>query len=135
MLSAIVGVVALHAADNGKPEDPSAPLREPRPVAITAGKNLWRTSVAALAVSDVMDVRSSWGKRESNPVLSGGGSQFGCRGALIKIGIQGGVIAVEYLMLRHRPSKGVYRAFTVINFGGASLTGAAAIHNYQLPQR
>jgi hypothetical protein len=54
---------------------------------------------------------------------------------LIKVVVQSSVIALEYLILYRRPSKGIYRAFSLINFGGASLTGAAAIHNYGVPQR
>jgi hypothetical protein len=135
MLSVIVGVVVMHASDNGKTGDASALPRESRPVAAPTGKILWRTSLVALAVSDAVDVHSSWGRGELNPVLSSGGGQFGYQGALIKMGIQGGVIAVEYLMLHRRPSKGLYRAFSLVNFGGSSATGAAAIHNYRLTKR
>ena len=56
------------------------------------------------------------------------------QGALIKLGIQGGIVGIEYLVLRRRPSKQLFRAVSIINFGDAAVTGAIAAHNYGIPR-
>ena len=88
-----------------------------------AGKNLWRASVAALAVANAMDARTSWGKYELNPNLSGKNGKFGREGALIKLGIVSGMFVVESLVLRHKASKRIYRGLALVNFCSASVTG------------
>lgn len=95
-------------------------------------KNLWRVSVGALALANVLDVHSSWGKRELNPNLANGTGTFGREGALLKAGIEGGAFLLEYLMLRRRPSKEMWRGLALVNFGNASLTGVVAGRNYRI---
>ena len=107
---------------------------EPRPTHI-AGKNLWRVSLVALAAANVMDADSSWGKHELNPNLSGNNGRFGRDGALLKLGIVGGMFVVESLILRHRPSAKAYRGLALINFGSASVTGGMAIRNLGVPRQ
>jgi hypothetical protein len=102
---------------------------------VTSGMTLWRASVAALAVTNIMDVKSSWGKRELNPALAGSGGTFGARGALLKAGIVGGAVALQFLILRHGPSKSLCRALAAINFGGAGLVGSAAVRNWSVADR
>jgi hypothetical protein len=99
-----------------------------------AGKNLWRASVAALAVANVMDAGTSWGKHELNPSLSGKNGTFGREGALIKLGIVSGIFVVESVVLRHKDSKRFYRGLALVNFGSASVTGATAIRNLGVPR-
>jgi hypothetical protein len=120
-----MGVFSIHAADYGP-----MPRSTVRP-----GERLWRASVAALAVTNVMDVQSSWGKRELNPLLANGQGRFGREGVLIKLGIQGSVLAAQYLVLRRRPSAAFYRTLALINFGNASVTGSVAVRNYGIPHR
>jgi hypothetical protein len=102
---------------------------------VTSGMTLWRASVAALAVTNIMDVKSSWGKRELNPALAGSGGTFGARGALLKAGIVGGAVALQFLILRHGPSKSLCRALAAINFGGAGLVGSSAVRNWRVADR
>ena len=99
-----------------------------------AGKNFWRASVAALAVANAMDARTSWGKYELNPNLSGKNGKFGREGALIKLGIVGGIFVVESVVLRRKASKRFYRGLAWVNFGSASVTGATAIRNLGVPR-
>jgi hypothetical protein len=47
----------------------------------------------------------------------------------------GGVVAVEYLVLRHRPSRSLARALAWINFGDAAVTGAVAGRNFGIAGR
>ena len=98
-------------------------------------KTLWRVSLASLAVANAMDLQSSWGKHELNPTLSGPTGTFGGQGALIKLGLQGGLMGGEYFLTRGHPSRKLYRAISAINFGAASAIGATAAHNYTIPRR
>ena len=98
-------------------------------------RNLWRTSIATLAVANALDVHSSWGKHELNPTLSSPAGKFGGQGALIKLGLQGGLMGVEYLITRGHPTKKLYRVLSVINFGAAGATAAVASHNYTIPRQ
>jgi hypothetical protein len=100
-----------------------------------AGKHLWRASVAALTAANVMDAQSSWGKRELNPNLSGSNGTFGRQGAVLKLGIVGGMFVLESLVLRHKPSTRVYRGLALVNLGSASVTGAVAVRNYGVPRQ
>lgn len=109
-------------------------VAEEAAVVPVAGKNLWRASVAALAVANVMDARTSWGKYELNPTLAGKNGTFGREGALIKLGIVSGMFVLESIVLRRRPSKRFYRGLAMVNFGSASVTGAIAIRNLGVPR-
>ena len=131
LLSVVVGI-AVAGAQEGPP-----PVRADLRPELSAGptKRLWLTSVGALTMANVADAQSSWGKRELNPTLSGNAGTFGLGGTLIKAGIVGSMIGVEYLLLRRHPGKGLYRKVSIINFGAAALTGGVAAHNYTIPQR
>src|ERR1039457_2971915 len=96
-------------------------------------KTLWRVSLASLAVANAMDLQSSWGKQAANPTLSGSTGTFGGRGALIKLGLQGGLMSVEYCLSRGHPSGKLSRALSAINFGAAGVTGGIAAHNHAIP--
>lgn len=97
------------------------------------GINFWRVSVAALATTNAMDVQSSWGKHELNSTLASSNGTFGAQGALIKLGLQGGLVGIEYLIARRHPSARMYRALGIINFGAAAGFAGAAVHNYGIP--
>jgi hypothetical protein len=98
------------------------------------GRNLWRTSVTALAVANALDIHSSWGKYELNQTLAGPTHRFGGQGALIKLGLQSGLVGIEYLITRGHPGRKVYRAISFINFGAAAGIGGIAAHNYTVPR-
>jgi hypothetical protein len=97
-------------------------------------RNLWRTSITALAVANALDVQSSWGKHELNSTLAGPGGDFGKQGALLKLGFQGGLVGIEYLITRRHPSGKIYRALSIINFGAAGAFCSVAAHNYTVPR-
>lgn len=100
----------------------------------TSGRNLWRTSVTALAVANTLDIHSSWGKYELNRTLAGPRHQFGAQGALIKLGLQGSLLGVEYLITRGHPSRKVYRALAFLNFATSAGIAGVAAHNYSVPR-
>jgi hypothetical protein len=96
-------------------------------------KILWKASVLSLAAANALDVHSSWGKHELNPVLgSGQQAKFGVQGALIKMGLQGSLMGLEYLTTRGHPTGKVYKALAFVNFGAAAGVGAIAAHNYSV---
>jgi hypothetical protein len=100
----------------------------------TPCKNLWRASLTTLAVANAIDVHSSWGKHELNQTLAGPTGTFGSQGALLKLGFQGGLMGVEYLITRRHASPKLYRVLSIINFSAAAGIGAVAAHNYTVPQ-
>ena len=109
-------------------------IAAPTPARSAAGVNLWRTSIAALAVSNALDVQSSWGKHELNSTLAGSSGNFGKEGALIKLGIQGGLIGLEFLVTRGHPTHRLYRSLAIINFGASAAFAGVAVHNYGVPR-
>jgi hypothetical protein len=136
LLSVLLFATALYAADDGPailrpPAKPSELFAKAAPV--TGGMHLWRVSVVALAAANCMDVQSSWGKRELNPALAGSRGEFGARGALLKAGITGGVVALEYLFLRVGRPRKLTRGLAIVNFGNAALVGSVAVRNWRLP--
>jgi hypothetical protein len=70
MLAVLLGGFCLHAADPAVPE--SRENRKPL--------YLWKASAATLLAGNAMDVTSSWGKRELNPVLAGSQGTLGKNG-------------------------------------------------------
>jgi len=133
VLSLVLGVCLLQAEDQAARALSKTPPDPPAPTFHTA-RTFWRCSLGALAVANVLDTQSSWGKRELNPNLSGSQGTFGLHGVLLKLGIQGSVAGMEYLILRRRPSAHLYRFLSAINFGDAAVTGVTAAHNYTVPR-
>jgi hypothetical protein len=105
------------------------PFRRPVP-----GKSLWRASLVTLAAANALDVHSSWGKHELNGTLAGSDGRFGGQGALLKLGVVGGFVGIEYLLTRRHPNGKLYRALSFINFGAAAVTSGVAVHNYTVPR-
>ena len=90
----------------------------------------WKLSLIPLAGSQVLDVSSSWGMRELNPVLAGSDGRFGAQAATVKLGVAGAFVGVQYLVVRKFPRTA--RVFTKINWAGAALTSSFAVHNYAI---
>jgi hypothetical protein len=103
------------------------------PTNAVPGKNLWRASLSTLAVANALDMQSSWGKHELNPALASPAATFGRQGALIKLGLQGGLAGIEYLLTRGHPSGKLYRCLAVVNFSASAGMAAVAVHNYTVP--
>lgn len=71
-----------------------------------ADKKWWWLSVAALGAATAADVRTSWGRPELNPMLSGPDGRFGARGVAVKLSISGVNCGLQWLLLRKRPDLG-----------------------------
>ena len=90
---------------------------------------LYRASLAALVTANAVDVHSSWGHVEANPLL-GYGRTFDGRSAAIKGGIVGGLMLTQWLIARRNPS--AKRKLAIINFAVAGGVGAVAYRNYEV---
>ena len=100
---------------------------------------MWRWSLAALIAGNSLDVASTVGQSECNPVLSRG--QFGVRGVTIKGGVALITIVVERRILRngHRyaaiDAVTGYRALAIANFATEAALSGIAVRNWRSPYR
>ena len=90
----------------------------------------WKISLAPVVASQALDVASSYGMHELNPVLAGPDSRFGVRATGIKLGATAGLLGVEYLLVRKFP--GSARVLSKINWSASLLTTGFAIHNFSI---
>jgi hypothetical protein len=90
----------------------------------------WKLSLVPLAASQALDLSSSWGMRELNPVLAGPDGRFGVQAATVKLGVVGALVGIEYLIVKKYPRTA--RAFEKINWSGAALTSSFAVHNFMI---
>lgn len=91
------------------------------------GRTLYRWSIAAAMAANVADVASSWSQQEANPVVAGGGSQFGATSIAIKSGFVATSLVIQHIALRHRPD--LYKKLAWLNFGTAGVLGGVAKYN------
>lgn len=91
------------------------------------GRTLYRWSIAAALAANVADIASSWSLQEGNPVVAGGGSQFGVTSVAIKSGFVATSLVIQHIALRHRPD--LYKKLAWLNFGTAGVLGGVAHYN------
>jgi hypothetical protein len=91
------------------------------------GRTLYRWSMAAVVVANATDVASSWRQPEANPLVAGGGAQFGATSAAIKTGLVAASLVIQHATLRHRPD--LYKKVAWLNFAMAGLLGGVASYN------
>jgi len=96
------------------------------------GRNLFAISVVTLLAATAADFATSWGRRELNPMLNGGGAMFGGHAAAVKAGTVGVSLTLQWLTLRHNPN--AYRGLAYTNFAVAGAMGGVAAHNASLPR-
>jgi hypothetical protein len=90
----------------------------------------WKWSLAPLAASQALDITSSYGMRELNPLLADRQGQFGVQSAVLKVGVTAGLIGVECLIVKVHPSSA--GMFTKLNWAAAGLTAGFAVHNFAI---
>jgi hypothetical protein len=88
------------------------------------GRALYRWSIAAALAANVADIASSWSQQEANPVVAGGGTQFGVTSIAIKSGFVATSLVIQHIALRHRPD--LYKKLAWLNFGTAGVLGGVA---------
>jgi len=83
-----------------------------------------RLTLAALVAAQALDLHSSMGRREGNPLLRGANGRFdACRGVTLKLGILAGLITAQKV----KPDA----SWNWVNLSYAGATTAIAIHNYR----
>lgn len=95
-----------------------------------AALRTWKHSLVPLAASQALDIASSYGMRELNPMLAGSDGRFGMKATTIKIGTAAAAVGVEYLIVKKWPSSA--RTLAKLNWASSILTGSFAVHNYAI---
>jgi hypothetical protein len=95
-------------------------------------KIFYRSSQVALVLAHSLDIESSWGKHELNPLLQSSDQTFGARGASIKIGIVALALIGEELIVHKHPKLETYAG--VANFAVAGVEGLAVRNNLKYPE-
>jgi hypothetical protein len=90
----------------------------------------WKWSLVPLVASQSLDVASSYGLRELNPLIANSNGAFGAGSVAMKAGITGAIIGVEYLIVRSHPRAA--KVLSIMNWSSAAITTGVAVHNYTL---
>jgi len=94
-------------------------------------KRFWAASVALVIAANALDIASSRGMAESNPLLRTQGGTFNTgRAVLIKSSVSGGVLLLQALTMRRHPNQG--NIYAVPNVAGAAALSAVAIRNWSM---
>jgi len=89
--------------------------------------DLERSQIALLGSTGI-DIASSWGLQERNPILGTG--QFGWPQTGKAIGITVGLVLAERVIVKKFPAS--RRVLKWVNWAGAGAHGAAAVHNWRI---
>lgn len=95
-----------------------------------ASLKAWKISLAPLVGSQVLDVTSSYGMRELNPLLAESNGGFGAKSTATKLGAVGVIVGVEYLIVRKFPRSA--RVISKLNWTTGIVTTGFDIHNYAI---
>ncbi len=96
----------------------------------------WIGSALALAGAESVDVASSRGAQEANPLLRGAGGQFDtAKGIALKGAFTGAALLFEAFALRHHHTTGQFKMFAIANTVGAAGLAAVAVHNFHVNPR
>lgn len=97
-------------------------------------KRRWIASWIALAAVNALDVSSSVGHAEANPLYRNSSGRFDVgKAILIKSAIGGAIFTTQWLASRSQTRKNLYKPFTIVNTVGAGALAGVAAHNYSLP--
>ncbi len=93
-------------------------------------KKAWIASWAAFAVANVLDMGTSQGKYEANPLLRRSDGTFASgRAAGIKIGTGAALLGTQLWLIHKKPEKNLYKGFTFANSAAAGGLAAVAASN------
>lgn len=93
---------------------------------------LYQISVAAATTGVMLDVASSWGHYEAQPLYRSFNGRFQTKGAVIRIGMLGAALVAQKIARKRAPkNKFVRRTLTVLNFAVCGSGTGAAIHNWR----
>ena len=89
---------------------------------------LWRWSAVAMITSNGLDIASSVGRHETNPVLGTG--EFGWRAIGIKSGVVIGSLLLQKLLVHKHPQ--ITRPVAFSNFAVSSAVTGIAVSNFRV---
>lgn len=89
---------------------------------------LYRASQFISVSTTAADCISSVGKYESNAMLRSHNGQFGTRGAVSKVAIAGGLMALQRIAER-RAGQRAYLPFALVNIGYSAIGARVVYHN------
>lgn len=93
----------------------------------------WVASWVAMAVVNALDLRSSLGLRESNPLLRGPSGHLSTeRAILIKSALSAGAFAAQWTAIRRRPAGNTCKSFVLVNFAASGTLAGIAARNLAL---
>ena len=100
-------------------------------------RRIWLMSIPVLIAGNALDARSSWGRPETNGLLQGASGHFDGRGAAIKFGITGALLAGQFAMVRAsrrdpQTQNTVFKGWTGSNLIFGSAAAGIAWHNYRI---
>jgi hypothetical protein len=90
----------------------------------------WMWSAIALTAASFADAGSSWGKLEANGMLRSSNGTFGAKGFGVKMGMVGGILFTQHMLVKKNPS--LANAFTFGNYGMSALKVGVAARNSQI---
>jgi hypothetical protein len=90
----------------------------------------WKLSLVPVFASQTLDVASSYGMRELNPMLADANGRFGSKGVSMKLGTTAAIVTIEYLIVRKHPKAA--RLFSKLNWAGSAVTTGFVVHNYAI---
>jgi hypothetical protein len=91
-------------------------------------KILYRISAVSVLGANVMDIASSYGKQEVNPLFRGSGGTFDARSVMLKSALLGGLQVSNYLAVRRHPE--FSKRAMVANFVATAVFTGLAVHNF-----
>jgi hypothetical protein len=89
---------------------------------------LYGFSVASVLGANGMDIASSYGKQEANPLLRGSNGTFDARSVMLKSALVGGLQVSSYLVTRRRPE--LRKRVLIMNFVTSAILAGIAVHNF-----
>ncbi len=96
---------------------------------------MYALSVVALVGANVLDVVSSRGAYEANPNLRDAAGRFSVgRGVAVKSAASGGLLLMQWLLLKKAPREDLRKPFAVTNIISAGVVGGTAISNFKVPR-
>jgi len=96
-----------------------------------AAKRLYIWSVVSVAGANALDIYSSYGKRELNPMLQGSDGTFNAASVAIKAGMVSAVEVPQIFLARHSARR--MRLFAIANFAMSAALAGIFAHNFTVP--
>jgi hypothetical protein len=93
-------------------------------------KKRWLISLGTLAAANTLDILSSRGLPEYNPLMRNADGRFNVRkGIAVKLVASGGFVLLQRLVAKSEPD---YKVFAYTNFAASGVLVAASVRNYNI---